>query len=89
MQIIAFLLIGLLTGWAASVFVAGHSIKVVRDIVVGIVGAFVGGFMFTFLNIPAYGFWQSIGMSIIGAVIFLYIANTITRHMRPSNSMKR
>ena len=45
MNIIAFLLVGLIAGYLAGKIVEGHGFGTLGDIVVGIVGAFIGGFI--------------------------------------------
>jgi uncharacterized membrane protein YeaQ/YmgE (transglycosylase-associated protein family) len=75
MNILAFLLVGLISGWLASVLVEGHGLGTIGDVVVGIVGAFIGGFIFSAAGIAAYGFWGSVGMALVGAIVLLFLAN--------------
>jgi uncharacterized membrane protein YeaQ/YmgE (transglycosylase-associated protein family) len=82
MNIIAFLLIGLISGWIASQITEGHGMGVLGDIVIGIVGAFVGGFIFDIFGITAYGFGGAIATSVIGAVVFLFILGLFKRSGR-------
>ncbi|MGZ3691017.1 MAG: GlsB/YeaQ/YmgE family stress response membrane protein, partial [Pseudobdellovibrio sp.] len=58
----------------AGVFVDGRGFGGVGDIVVGIIGAFVGGFLFDIAGVAYYGFWPSVAVSAIGAIVFLFIA---------------
>jgi uncharacterized membrane protein YeaQ/YmgE (transglycosylase-associated protein family) len=78
MNIIAFLLVGLVVGWLAGQIVDGHGFGVGMDIVVGIVGSFVGGLISDRLIGPTYGYWATIGMSTLGAIILLLIARLIS-----------
>lgn len=73
MNLLAFLLVGLVVGWIASVFVYGHGRGAVQDIVVGILGAVIGGYLFDVFGIVAFGFWGAFGMSIVGSVVVLVI----------------
>jgi uncharacterized membrane protein YeaQ/YmgE (transglycosylase-associated protein family) len=82
MNIISFLLVGLLVGWAASSFMTGRGLGVVGDIIVGIIGAFVGGFIFSILGVEAYGFWGSFVMSFLGAVVFLFVVGLFSHGPR-------
>ncbi len=68
-----FLLVGGLAGWMASVLVTGSGLGILADIVVGIVGAFVGGLLANFFHWYFYGFWEVLGVSIVGAVILLVV----------------
>jgi uncharacterized membrane protein YeaQ/YmgE (transglycosylase-associated protein family) len=68
------LAIGLIAGWLASAVVGG-GYGVVGDIVIGIVGAFLGGLVFRGLHIrsPLAGLPGTIFVAFIGAVILLVI----------------
>ena len=78
MNIILFLLVGLIAGWLAGVVVDGHGLGTLGNIIVGIIGAFVGGLLFDAIGMTAYGFWQSVGMSAVGAIVFLFIIGLFT-----------
>ncbi len=74
MDILAFLIVGLIAGWLAGQIVRGHGFGVVGDIIVGIVGAFIGGFLFRAFGVsPEYGLAGSIITALIGAVVLLAI----------------
>ena len=70
--------VGLVAGWLASVAVGG-GLGIVGDIVVGIVGAFVGGFVFrSFGWRPIFsGIPGTIFVAFIGAVILLLLLRLI------------
>jgi uncharacterized membrane protein YeaQ/YmgE (transglycosylase-associated protein family) len=73
MSLIAFLIVGLLAGWLAGLFVEGHGFGPFWDIVVGAMGALVGGVAFDALGVNAYGFWGSVIMAVIGSILFLIL----------------
>ncbi|MBN3767213.1 GlsB/YeaQ/YmgE family stress response membrane protein [Burkholderia sp. Ac-20365] len=78
--IIAWLIIGCVAGWLASVLVAGSGFGVLLDIVVGIAGAFIGGWLSGALHISLGSGW--IGSTItafIGAVILLFVIRLFRR----------
>ena len=50
-DVIGWLIIGLIAGWLASVVMGRGGYGIVGDIVVGIVGAFIGGLIARLLNI--------------------------------------
>jgi uncharacterized membrane protein YeaQ/YmgE (transglycosylase-associated protein family) len=66
--------IGLIAGWLASAVVGG-GFGIVGDIVIGIVGAFVGGLIFRRLDIhtPFRGLASTIFVAFVGAVVLLLI----------------
>jgi uncharacterized membrane protein YeaQ/YmgE (transglycosylase-associated protein family) len=72
--------IGLIAGWLASAVVGG-GFGVIGDIVVGIVGAFLGGFLFRALHIgtPFHGLASSIFVAFVGAIVLLLILRLIRR----------
>ena len=78
------LIVGGLAGWLASVLVSGNGLGVLGDIVIGILGAFFGGFLADELGIGVYGFWGVFGMAILGAVILLVILRLVVRPRRIS-----
>lgn len=70
---IAFLIIGVLAGWLAEKFMErDHGL--LTNLVVGVIGAYIGGFLFGLLNIPSpTGFIGSLVVAVIGAVILLWV----------------
>ena len=80
--LIWFLLVGGLSGWLASVLVTGGGMGILADIAVGILGAFVGGFLAGVFGINVYGFGGYLGLSILGAVILLAIFRGFTSRRR-------
>ena len=72
--------IGLVAGWLASAVVGG-GYGVIGDIVVGVVGAFLGGFIFRALHIasPFHGLAGTIFVAFIGAVVLLVVLRLIRR----------
>jgi uncharacterized membrane protein YeaQ/YmgE (transglycosylase-associated protein family) len=76
--IIAWLIIGAIAGWLASVLVAGGGFGVILDIVIGIAGAFIGGWLSGALHISLGNGWiGSILTALIGAVVLLFIVRLI------------
>ncbi|MCF7844563.1 MAG: GlsB/YeaQ/YmgE family stress response membrane protein [Kiritimatiellales bacterium] len=77
MDILWFLLIGLIAGWLAGQIMQGGGYGIIGDIVVGIVGSIVGGFLFDLLGITAYGTLGSIVMAVVGAILLITILRMI------------
>ncbi|MEP7289413.1 MAG: GlsB/YeaQ/YmgE family stress response membrane protein [Chloroflexota bacterium] len=78
---LAWLIIGAVSGWLASVVMKTNSSQgLLLDIVVGIVGAFVGGLVFNFFGAPGVtGFnVYSLLVAFIGAVVLLGILRLFT-----------
>ena len=72
--------VGLIAGWLASAVVGG-GYGVIGDIVIGVVGAFLGGFIFRemHVNVPFAGLPGTIFVAFIGAVVLLLIFRLIRR----------
>jgi uncharacterized membrane protein YeaQ/YmgE (transglycosylase-associated protein family) len=78
--ILIWCVIGLVAGWLASAVVGG-GFGVIGDIVVGIVGAFLGGFIFQQLHIsaPFHGVPGTIFVAFIGSILLLLLLRLIRR----------
>jgi uncharacterized membrane protein YeaQ/YmgE (transglycosylase-associated protein family) len=74
-----FILIGLAAGWIASRLMRKSSMGLIGYIVVGILGAVVGGYIFDFLNISANGLIGSLVTAVVGATVLLYLINLAKR----------
>ena len=82
MSIVAWLILGLISGFIASKIVNKTGEGLVMDIVLGVVGAVVGGFVFTHFfganGVTGLNLY-SMFVSIIGAVIVLVIYHLVMR----------
>lgn len=80
MNIIWFILVGLIAGWLAGQLMKGGGFGVIGDIVVGIIGALVGGLLFSSLGISAGGgLLGAIIVATIGAVVLIALLRLIRR----------
>ncbi len=73
--IIGWLLIGLIAGWLAGKIARGRGFGCIADIVLGLVGSFIGGWVFVKLGIFGGGFWYSLAAATLGAVILVSTAH--------------
>lgn len=78
--ILVWAVIGLIAGWLASAVVGG-GYGLVGDIVVGVVGAFLGGFLFraTGAGVPFGGLAGTIFVAFVGAIVLLLLLRLINR----------
>lgn len=82
MHLIVFLIIGGIAGWLAGLLIRGRGFGIIGDIVVGVVGAFIGGFLLTAVGLAALfgaGIIGSIIVAVIGAVVLLFIIKLIKK----------
>ncbi len=81
MSIIGWLILGLIAGFVASKVVNKTGEGLVTDIVLGVVGAVVGGFLFSLIGAaPVTGFnIYSMFVAVVGAIVVLLIYHAITK----------
>src|SRR5690606_15721509 len=81
MDVITWLIVGLVAGVLASFVMGGIGYGIIGDIIVGIVGAVLGGFLFRALGLgtPFAGIAGTIFVAFIGAVVLLLILRAIRR----------
>ena len=74
MEFIWFIVIGLAAGWLAGQVVKGGGDGVIGDIVIGMLGALLGGFLFRRLGVSVgSGFFVSLIVATIGAIVLLFV----------------
>ena len=81
MGVIAWLVLGALSGWLANKLMKNSSSGLIDNIIIGIIGAFIGGFVFNFLGAQTITGLNlhSVFVSVVGACILLWIINKIRR----------
>jgi len=79
-SLLVILIIGAIAGWLAGVVMKGGGFGLLGDIVVGIIGAFVGYFVLGKLGISlGVGWIGSIVTAMIGAIIVLALVRLLRR----------
>jgi uncharacterized membrane protein YeaQ/YmgE (transglycosylase-associated protein family) len=78
--VISWIVVGLIAGWLAGLTMSGAGYGIVRDILLGLVGAFIGGFVTGFFVEGAAGFWGSIIVAFIGACILIGLSRVVMPH---------
>lgn len=81
MDLLTWILVGLVAGLLASFVMGGTGLGLIGDIIIGICGAFVGGWVFRALKVtmPVGGIGGTILVAFIGAVILLFIIRVLRR----------
>lgn len=83
MGIISWIILGALAGWIASMITGNNPrMGAIANIVVGIVGAFIGGLVMNLLGgsgVTGFNVW-SLLVAVIGSVILLWILNAVSRN---------
>lgn len=81
--IIAWLFLGLVAGWLAGKLARGRGFGCITDIILGLIGSFIGGWVFTKLGIFGGGFLFSLAAATLGAVILVAIAHIFSGSAKP------
>ncbi len=80
MHILYFLLIGLAAGWLAGLIMKEKGLGILGSLIVGCVGAFIGGWVLEFFGIfIEHGVIGSLIAALLGALILLWIINLIRK----------
>lgn len=81
MDILTWIIVGLIAGLLASVVAGGVGYGILGDIVLGIVGAVVGGWLFRQLDVavPFEGLPGVIFVAFVGAVVVLLLVRLLHR----------
>ncbi len=78
-SILGALVIGAIAGWLAGKLMKGGGFGLFGNIVVGVVGAVIGQFVFGFFNITASGIIGTIVIATVGAAILLFVVGLVKK----------
>ena len=79
MGLLWFVLIGAVAGWLAGQFMRGHGFGLIGDIIVGVIGAFIGRYISQAAGLGlGHGLVGSLIVAFIGAIILLFIVRLIS-----------
>jgi uncharacterized membrane protein YeaQ/YmgE (transglycosylase-associated protein family) len=72
--VIGWLIVGLIAGWLAGKVSRGRGFGCIANVFLGLVGAVLGGWIFSQLGIVRFGFIYSLAAATLGAVILVAFA---------------
>jgi len=78
-SLIWFLIIGLIAGWLASLLMKSGRQGIVEYLVIGVIGALLGGWLFSLVGISAGGFIGSLITATVGAIVLIFLLRVIRR----------
>jgi uncharacterized membrane protein YeaQ/YmgE (transglycosylase-associated protein family) len=73
-SLIGWIIIGLIAGWLAGTLARGRGFGCLVNVILGLVGAVIGGWIFSRLGIAAWGFFGSLAAATVGAVVLVAVA---------------
>ncbi|MUL85474.1 MULTISPECIES: GlsB/YeaQ/YmgE family stress response membrane protein [unclassified Mycolicibacterium] len=77
---IGYIIIGAIAGWIAGKIVKGGGEGILMNIVIGVAGALIGGFLLSFfLNTAGGGWWFTLFTAILGSVILLWLVGLVRK----------
>ncbi len=79
MELLWFVIIGIAAGWLAGQIMKGGGYGLVGDLVIGVIGALLGGFLFRMIGIFAYGLLGSLITATIGAIVLILLLRIFRR----------
>ena len=72
------ILVGLVAGWLAGKISRGRGFGCIADVLLGVIGSFIGGWIFIRLGLFGLGFFYSLAAATVGALILVFIAHLFT-----------
>ena len=79
MSLIVTLIIGGIAGWLAGRIMRGGGFGVLMNIVIGVVGSFIGNAMFFVLGLRTAGLVGNLIAATLGAIVLLYVAGLLAK----------
>jgi len=76
--LIAWIIVGLIAGWAAGKVSRGHGFGLIGDLVVGLIGALIGGLIAGVFIQGSIGFIGSIIVAFLGAIVLLALIRLLS-----------
>jgi len=71
------IILGLIAGWIAGLVMHGSGFGVIADIIIGLVGAVIGRWIFSFVGASPHGRIGYLAMSVIGAVVLVALVHAV------------
>lgn len=78
-NLLIFLLVGIVAGFLAGKIMRGAGFGLFGDMVVGVLGAFIGGWLFAKLGVVAGGIAGLLITALVGAMVLLFLIRLIKR----------
>lgn len=83
-ELIWFLLTGAVAGWLAGTLTKGSGYGLIGDLVVGILGAVLGAWIFSLFGVTTWGIWGTIFVALVGALVLIGLVQMFSARGRRS-----
>jgi uncharacterized membrane protein YeaQ/YmgE (transglycosylase-associated protein family) len=71
------IILGLIAGWIAGLVMRGSGFGVIADIIIGLVGAVIGRWIFSFVGASPHGRIGYLAMSVVGAIVLVALVHAV------------
>ena len=75
--LLGWIVIGLIAGWLSGKVTRGGGFGLLANVFLGLVGAVIGGWIFSRLGIATYGFVGSLAAATVGAIVLVAAARLL------------
>jgi uncharacterized membrane protein YeaQ/YmgE (transglycosylase-associated protein family) len=79
MNILIWIISGIVAGWLTGMLVRGRGFGLVGDLIIGLLGAVIGGWVFGLLGIATTGWVGEIVAAVVGGVVLVAAVRTLRR----------
>ena len=79
MEFLWFILIGIAAGWLAGQIMKGGGYGLIGDLVVGVIGALLGGWLFGLAGFSAAGLIGQLAVATIGAIVLILLLRLVKK----------
>ena len=78
-HLVYFLLIGVVAGWLSGQLTKGRGFGLVMDLIVGVIGSCLGGFLLGLIGIHGSGLLGNLISATFGAIVFLFLLKKLVK----------
>jgi uncharacterized membrane protein YeaQ/YmgE (transglycosylase-associated protein family) len=80
MNIVLFIVVGIVAGWLAGKIMKGKGFGLIGDLIVGVIGSFLGGWLFNLFGVSVgSGFFGALITALVGAIALLFVLRLIKK----------
>ena len=79
MQVLIWIVGGILAGWLTGLIMRGGGYGVVGDLIIGVLGGLIGGYLAGFLGLEATSWFGQIAVAVAGGIVLVAIDRTLRR----------